>query len=73
MGERKLQPGAKPVYKPDPLANRVAINAHYHLEEPSFANILEFLEDNTETFRVSPDQRPRLAAQARQIIRNGGT
>lgn len=51
----------------DPLAYRVATAAFHNIEEPTFANILELIEDNVEVFRPTIDVC-RLAAQARQIL-----
>jgi hypothetical protein len=57
------------MYKFDPLAARIATAAGYNLEEPTFFNILELIEDNVGVFNISPTiYLPRLAAQARQII-----
>lgn len=49
-------------------AVQIANAAVYNLEEPSFANIVELVEDNDFKAVGTP---PRLAAQARQIINHG--
>jgi hypothetical protein len=55
------------VFQNNDLAYRIATAAFHNLEDPSFANILELIEDNLEVFNPKIDVC-RLAAQARQIL-----
>jgi hypothetical protein len=51
-------------------AVRIANSATYNLEDPSFANIAEFADDNRVVFETTTNDM-RLAAQVRQVIKNG--